>query len=228
MTAERVASTTGVLLSGGLDSSILLGTLLDAGGRVRPFYVRTQLAWEPEELRAVRRWLDALSTPRLDELVLLDLPLEDLYEDHWSVTGRDAPGGATADDAVYLPGRNALLAIKAALWCQLHGIERLALGVLQSNPFDDATPAFFDHFEAALNCGRDRPLRIVRPFARLTKRQVMERGRDLPLELTFSCIAPVGGLHCGRCNKCAERRAAFRLIDAEDLTEYALPLATRP
>jgi len=227
MTAKHVASTTGVLLSGGLDSSILLATLLDQGCRVRPFYVRTQLAWEPEELLAVRRWLEALFSPRLDELVLLDLPLEDLYQDHWSVTGRNAPGRATADDAVYLPGRNALLVIKAALWCQLHGIEQLALGVLKSNPFADATPAFFDQFESALNCGSARPLRIVRPFARLSKRQVMERGRDLPLELTFSCIAPVGGLHCGRCNKCAERRAAFRLIDAEDPTEYAVPLVAR-
>ena len=227
MTVQRVASTTGVLLSGGLDSSILLGTLLNEGCRVRPFYVRTQLAWEPEELRAVRRWLEALSSPRLDELVLLDLPLADLYQHHWSVTGRNTPDGATPDDAVYLPGRNSLLLIKAALWCQLHGIEQLALGVLKSNPFADATAAFFDHFESALNCGSVRRLRIVRPFARLSKRQVMERGRDLPLELTFSCIAPVGGLHCGRCNKCAERNAAFRLIDAEDPTQYAVPLMAR-
>ncbi|HUT93771.1 MAG TPA: 7-cyano-7-deazaguanine synthase [Thermoguttaceae bacterium] len=227
MTVQRVASTTGLLLSGGLDSSILLGTLLNEGCRVRPFYVRTQLAWEPAELRAVRRWLEALSSPRLDPLVLLDLPLADLYQDHWSVTGRNTPDGASPDDAVYLPGRNSLLLIKAALWCQLHGIEQLALGVLESNPFADATAAFFDHFESALNCGSVRRLRIVRPFARLGKRQVMERGRDLPLGLTFSCIAPVGGLHCGQCNKCAERNAAFRLIDAEDPTEYAVPLMTQ-
>ena len=46
-------------------------------------------------------------------------------------------------------------------------------------------------------------------------------GRGDPLELTFSCIAPVGDLHCGRCNKCFERRAAFRLIDMVDPTRYA-------
>jgi 7-cyano-7-deazaguanine synthase len=49
----------------------------------------------------------------------------------------------------------------------------------------------------------------------------MALGRDLPLELTFSCIAPAGELHCGRCNKCAERRAAFREADREDRTSYA-------
>ena len=38
----------------------------------------------------------------------------------------------------------------------------------------------------------------------------MALGRGLPLELTFSCISPLRGLHCGHCNKCAERQAAFR------------------
>ena len=49
----------------------------------------------------------------------------------------------------------------------------------------------------------------------------MELGRGVPLELTFSCFAPSGDRHCGRCNKCAERKGAFALIAAEDPTEYA-------
>ena len=227
MVFESSTAPIGLLLSGGLDSSILLGTLLGDGSRVQPFYVRSQLIWEPAELRAVGRLLEALASPLVEALVLLELPLADLYGDHWSVTGREPPDASTNDEAVYLPGRNALLAIKAALWCQLHGLERLALGVLESNPFGDATPAFFEAFQSAMNCTSGARLRLVRPFAGLDKRQVMQLGRDLPLELTFSCIAPSAGLHCGRCNKCAERNAAFRLIEAEDPTEYVVPLTTR-
>ena len=216
----------GLLLSGGLDSCILLGRLLDQQRRVRPFYIDSGLAWQPEEAAAAMRFLEALATPRLEPLVTLRLPLSDLYDGHWSVTGHDVPDAATADEAVYLPGRNALLMIKAALWCRLNGIEQLALGVLQSNPFSDTSASFFDHFESALNCAQGNPIRIVRPFAELDKRQVMRLGRDLPLELTFSCIAPAdiiptGRQHCGRCNKCAERQAAFRLIGADDPTPYA-------
>jgi 7-cyano-7-deazaguanine synthase len=152
--------------------------------------------------------------------VTLDLPVADLYEDHWSVTGQDPPDAASPDDAVYLPGRNVLLLVKAALWCQLHGVDDLALGVLGSNPFADATPAFFSQFQDCLNRAVGGRLRILRPFADLTKPQAMERGADLPLGLTFSCIAPVRGLHCGRCNKCAERRAAFQSAGREDPTRY--------
>ena len=221
MLCDDPAVPIGLLLSGGLDSSILLGHLLDRGHGVQPFYIRSQLVWEREELRAVRRFLQAIRSPRLGDLVVLDLPLSDLYGDHWSVTGRGIPDGATPDEAVYLPGRNALLIVKAAVWCQLHGVAQLALGVLGSNPFADATPGFFEALESALQCPPDGRVRILRPFAQLDKRQVMQRGRGLPLGLTFSCLAPVGGRHCGRCNKCAERKAAFRLIGADDPTRYA-------
>ena len=63
-------------------------------------------------------------------------------------------------------------------------------------------------------------LSILRPFARLWKKDVLELGRGLPLELTFSCIIPNDGLHCGRCNKCAERRRAFASASMEDGTKY--------
>jgi 7-cyano-7-deazaguanine synthase len=214
----------GTLLSGGLDSAILLGLLIERGYRVQPLYVRSGLVWEPEELHAVRRFLEAISGPRLAPMVTLELPVADLYGDHWSMSGCQVPDEWSADAAVYLHGRNALLIIKAALWCQLHGIGELALGVLSTNPFRDASPEFFRDLESALNFAAGKGLRIRRPLADMTKRQVMELGKGLPLELTFSCISPVEGLHCGHCNKCAERSVAFGLIGIEDPTDYAQPL----
>src|SRR5262245_2131749 len=99
----------GVLASGGLDSSILIGDLLRQGRRVQPFYVRTGLLWQAEELPALERYLAAVAAKGLAGLVVLDLPLADLYDGHWSLTGRETPGADTPDVAVFLPGRNALL-----------------------------------------------------------------------------------------------------------------------
>lgn len=218
-------ATVGLLLSGGLDSAILLGDLLRQGCSVQPLYVRSSLVWEEAEVAVAKGFVETVRSLSLPgtarELVVLDAPVSDLYRGHWSLTGIAPPDAETPDDAVYLPGRNLLLLTKTALWCHLHGIERLALGVLRSNPFADATPDFFDRFEALLNQALGSRLRIVRPFGEMTKRQVMELGKGLPLEHTFSCIAPVGRLHCGRCNKCAERRAAFRSASMNDPTAYA-------
>jgi 7-cyano-7-deazaguanine synthase len=221
MVVGQASDRVGVLASGGLDSSILIGHLLREGRCVQPFYIRTGLVWQAEELPALERFLAAVATNDLGKLVVLDLPLADLYDGHWSLTGRDIPGAESPDEAVYLPGRNALLIVKAAVWCQLHGISELAMAPLGTSPFDDASCAFFRDFQAAINHGGQRQVRLLRPFGQMNKRQVMALGRELPLELTFSCISPVGGLHCGHCNKCAERRAAFRDSEIDDQTLYA-------
>src|SRR5262249_12845777 len=95
-----------VLVSGGLDSAILLAEPPPDGPAVPPLYVRFGLYWEEIELAHLRRFLDALAAPALRPLTVLDMPVRDLYGDHWSITGRGVPGAATPDDAVFLPGRN--------------------------------------------------------------------------------------------------------------------------
>ncbi len=213
-------STIGVLASGGLDSCVLVAHLLRQKHVVRPFYVRCGLYWESEELSALRTFLQTVASPTLEELVVLDLPLGDLYGTHWSLDGRNAPDALSRNTAVYLPGRNALLTIKPVLWCMMHGVERLALATLAGNPFPDATAEFFTEFAASLDRAAGGRVSIECPFAAMEKQDVVRLGQGLPLELTFSCIAPIGGLHCGRCNKCAERQAAFHAIGFEDPTKY--------
>ena len=225
MPAAHHHSPLGLLVSGGLDSGILLGHLLRQGQAVQPFYIQSGLIWQQAELAAFERFLERVATPQLALLVRLEMPLADLYADHWCLTGQNVPDAQTEDEAVFLPGRNALLVLKAALWCQLHGIDRLALAPLGTSPFDDAKQSFFERLEGALNALGLGSIEIVRPFANHTKRQVMELGRDLPLGDTFSCIDPVGLLHCGLCNKCGERQKAFACIGLVDPTRYATPPA---
>jgi 7-cyano-7-deazaguanine synthase len=209
-----------VLVSGGLDSAILLAECLRAYSAVHPLYVRNGLAWEDAELHHLRHFLDAVRTPRLQPLRVFELPVADLYGDHWSLTGQNVPDADSPDEAVFLPGRNVLLLSKAILWCHLHGVGAVTLAPLGSNPFPDATPAFFAAFQDVLNRAVGGNVRVLRPYAELSKVEVMHRGRGLPLERTFSCIRPVAGRHCGRCNKCAERRRAFADAGMADGTEY--------
>jgi 7-cyano-7-deazaguanine synthase len=218
-------STVAVLFSGGLDSSILLSHLLEQGRRVQPVYVNSQLFWQKTELTWARRLVQALRQPNLAPLVELSLPLADLYDGHWSITGRGVPRADQPDEMVYLPGRNPLLVIKAHVWCQLHGVPQLALGALASNPFADATDEFFRQFEAAMDRAISGHVELVRPLAEMDKTRVMRMGRDLPLQLTFSCLAPIGEVHCGRCNKCAERQRAFHDAGLADPTSYATATA---
>jgi 7-cyano-7-deazaguanine synthase len=209
-----------VLVSGGLDSAILLAELSGLHPTVHPLYVRFGLTWEEVELAHLRRFLDAVGRPTLRPLIVLEMPVRDLYGGHWSVTGEGVPGAGTPDEAVFLPGRNVLLLAKALLWCHLQGVSAVALAPLGSNPFPDATPAFFRAFSDAVNQGLGGRVRVVCPYAGLDKVEVLRRGRGLPLEWTFSCIRPVAGRHCGACNKCDERRRGFAEAGLPDPTPY--------
>jgi 7-cyano-7-deazaguanine synthase len=209
-----------VLVSGGLDSAILVGEAAGRHPAVHPIYVRTGLVWESVELAHLRRFLAAVRSPALRPLVILEQPVADLYGEHWSVTGRGVPGADSPDAAVFLPGRNVLLLAKSLLWCHLHDVPALALAPLEANPFPDATPAFFTAFQDAVNRAVGGRVRVVWPYAGRSKAEVLRAGRHLPLAETFSCIRPVGGLHCGRCNKCAERRRGFAAAQVPDPTTY--------
>jgi len=214
-------SSLAVLVSGGLDSAVLLA--LSARERTTiPIYVRSGLAWEPAEFAHLQRFLTAIASTRLRPLVTLDLPVGDLYGPHWSLTGHDVPDEKSPDQAVYLPGRNVILLSKGLVWCHLHGVPVIALAVLAGNPFPDATPEFFQAMAVTVNRAVSGTVAVETPYATLSKAEVLRRGRDLPLEHSFSCIAPVSGRHCGRCNKCAERRRAFAEAALPDPTDYSI------
>jgi 7-cyano-7-deazaguanine synthase len=214
------------LLSGGLDSAVLLAHEAQHA-RVIPLYVRVGLAWENPE----RQMLDhLLAAPRFNgriaPLETLDFNMRDVYApSHWAVRG-EPPAYDTSDEDVYLAGRNIVLLTKAAIVATSRGLERIAVGLLAGNPFPDATPAFFDAMARALTLGLDRPLEIAAPLVSMRKEDVIRLGRalDVPLHLTLSCMNPLEGpipLHCGLCSKCRERRDGFRAAGVDDPTVYA-------
>lgn len=209
-----------VLVSGGLDSAVALAEAAREDP-VAPVYVRSGLVWEPAEMYWLERFLQTIGAP---PLVLLDLPVADLYGVHWSLTGDDPPGVESPDEAVYLPGRNLMLLSKAGVWAVGAGCESIVMGPLAANPFPDGTRAFFEAMGAAIGVamGLGAPLPVETPLSGLTKAEVVRRGAGLPLQLTFSCLSPTPDhRHCGACNKCAERRKGFVEAGIDDPTEYA-------
>src|SRR5579885_1731851 len=75
-----------VLVSGGLDSAVLLAEAARAYPAVHPLYVRVGAVWEPTEQEYLRRFLAAVATPALRSPVVLDEPVGDVYGPHWSLT----------------------------------------------------------------------------------------------------------------------------------------------
>jgi 7-cyano-7-deazaguanine synthase len=222
-----------VLLSGGLDSAVLLAEEA-ARDPVQPIYVSVGLAWEATEREAVARLLAHDAFRLAGALVTLSVDMRDVYAAaHWAVRGTP-PAYHTPDEDVYLPGRNIVLLGKAGVYCAAAHIGRIVLGTLGHNPFPDATPEFRSTMALALSLGLAHDLTVDAPYAALGKAEVVRRGAALgvPLELTMSCMNPQDVVkkgrgvrplfrHCGACSKCRERHDAFLDAKLPDPTEYA-------
>jgi 7-cyano-7-deazaguanine synthase len=218
-----------VLMSGGLDSAVLLAQEAQRGD-VRPVYVSVGLAWEAAEQAMLRTLLAApVFAARVRPLVTLEFSMRDLYPPtHWAIRGTP-PAYDTPDEDVYLAGRNIVLLSKAAVLASSLKASRIALGTLAGNPFPDATPPFFAALSRALSLGLDHQLEITTPFCELHKQDVIVLGDSLgvPLEHTLSCMNPIAAdvpVHCGLCSKCRERRDAFAAASIADHTCYAHPV----
>lgn len=208
-----------VLASGGLDSSVLVADQA-RNAEVFPIYVQWGLAWEATEREALQSFLAALGSAGVMPLTVLSVPIGAMYGDHWSLTGKGVPALGEPDSSVFLPGRNILLIGLAAVWCSTHDVSRIAIGSLDGNPFPDATPEFFRDFTRVLSIGLGHQVHVEAPYRDLHKSEIIKRFSGLPLELTLTCMAPRGGKHCGRCNKCGERRLAFEQAGVTDRTVY--------
>jgi len=220
-----------VLLSGGLDSAVLVAHEAQHA-TVQPVYVSVGLAWEAGELAMVDRLLSAPAFGgRVLPLARVAFTMRDVYPPtHWAIRGVP-PAYDTPDQDVYLAGRNLVLLTTAAVLATQSQAHRIALGPLAGNPFPDARPEFFSAMATALSLGLGHTIEIATPFLEWQKAEVIQRGAELgvPLELTLSCMNPSAGaagalpMHCGLCSKCRERRDAFAAAGVADPSVYAHP-----
>ena len=132
-----------------------------------------------------------------------------------------------SDMTVYVP-ENGLISLNVPL-------DRLRLGALSTRT---THPYYMARFDELLN-GLGLQIRLVNPYAFLTKGQMAKACADLPFlqreaKYTMSCSSPGGRRydpdpgqrdpkHCGRCVPCLIRRAAILEAWGVDDTPYRIP-----
>jgi 7-cyano-7-deazaguanine synthase len=215
-----------ILFGGGIESTTLVKRFLAEGKAVWPVYQHWGLRWEDCELAYSRRFCQAFACERLHPLTEIRCSPPDALAGHWARTGAEVPRAGAPPGSLEIPLRNlTLLTTAAARFCQLPELH-FVMGTTADNHFSDGSRAFFDACERLLTLQFCRPVRVLTPLIHADKTQVIRQADPEALSLSFSCLDPHRGLHCGACYKCGRRQAAFRQAGVEDPTVYANSSAT--
>jgi 7-cyano-7-deazaguanine synthase len=136
--------------------------------------------------------------------------------------------------ATYVPARNTVFLSLALGWAEVLGARDLFLGVnaVDYSGYPDCRPEFLEQFErlaslaTAAGTEQGAQFRIHAPLLRLSKADIVRRGRELGVDfsLTHTCYDPVeragAVLACGRCDACRLRLEGFRAAGVRDPIRY--------
>ncbi len=215
-----------VLLSGGLDSTTVLGHVLAEGWEAYALSFdygqrhRQELEHAAEIARACR-----VTEHRVVRVDLGDFGGSALTDDLDVPKDREEMG----DDIpiTYVPARNTVFLSLALAWAETLGARDLFVGVnaLDYSGYPDCRPEYLEAFERLANLGTkigvegEEPIRVHAPLMKLGKGDIVRRAIELGLDLsnTFSCYDPVAGRDpCGRCDACLLRAKGFAEVNVAD------------
>ena len=191
-----------VLVSGGIDSSVLLAILTKDGIECHPLFVDYGQAANAGEKRAALlvastfRWnLDVVKAPEIARLSASSLS-----------TGR------IADDP-FFPHRNLFLITVGAMLATRQNLDGVAIGLIKTPRYPDCSPGFVTSARATLQASLGHEFSLLTPLIFYDKPTIVLLGRKLgvPLDSTFSCLT-LSERHCGRCESCKDRAASLRSL----------------
>jgi 7-cyano-7-deazaguanine synthase len=214
-----------VLLSGGLDSTVLLHHIvrnLHAGPVLAISYNYGQrhskelecARWQAQQVGARHKIIDlsflgpllkggssliagGAAVPDLDELTETQL----------------------AQPPTYVPNRNMMLLSMAGAFAEAEGVYRVYYGAQAQDEYGywDCTQEFLRRINHVLELNRNRPVVIDAPFVALKKADIVRLGAELGVDFsrTWSCYRG-GEKVCDRCPTCVERHNAFASAGVAD------------
>jgi 7-cyano-7-deazaguanine synthase len=220
-----------VLLSGGMDSAVVLAMAREQG--FAPYALSVAYGQRhTSELAAAARVAAALGAVQHKTVVVdlraiggsaltddIDVPMDS----HLRADGPDIP-------VTYVPARNTIMLSVALGWAEVLGAADLFCGVnaVDYSGYPDCRPEFIDAFERLANLATKAGVEgagicVHAPLQRMSKADIVREGLRLGVDFaqTVSCYrADADGRACGHCDACRLRAEGFAAADARDPTRY--------
>jgi 7-cyano-7-deazaguanine synthase len=215
------------VVSGGLDSTVLVYDLIDNGYDVHMVSFnygqrhKTELTYAARTARKLGLRHDIVDLQAINPLIQ-GSALTD--------TSVDVPEGHYAEETMKLtvvPNRNSIMLNIAAGAAIAESAICIATAVHNGDAaiYPDCRPTFINSLVETLKKANEGFIEenffIYTPFLYKSKADIASRGAELgvPFEDSWTCYKG-GEVHCGRCSTCVERLEAMDLAGVEDRTQY--------
>lgn len=211
-----------ILLSGGLDSATAFLELVSQNYEVYALSLHYGQR-HSKELEYARK----IAKGSAKEHRVVDLSALKPLIDKSSQTGElDVPEGHYTDDSMkqtVVPNRNMIMLSIAIGWAVNLKADSVTYAAHSGDHtiYPDCRPEFASAMDDVASICDWHPVRVYRPFIRMTKTQIVQRAAELGLDFenTWSCYKGLTK-HCGICGTCTERREAFAQSGVSDPTLY--------
>ncbi len=208
-----------VLLSGGLDSSVLLHHVRRELGYARVHALSVLYGQRHARELDCARWQALAAGAEAHHIIDLGFLAPFLAPGTALVAGgAEVPDLASLDAAsleqppTYVPNRNMVLLSLAAAYAEAREMREVFYGAQAQDEYGywDCTTEFLTRLNATLALNRRNAVEVRAPFATLRKAETVRIGLRLGVDFahTWSCYRG-GERPCGTCPTCVERTNAF-------------------
>lgn len=227
-----------VLVSGGMDSAVVVAIAREQGFAVHALSVRYGQR-HTSELDAADRVANSLGAiaHKTVNVDLRSIGGSALTDEAISVPtdadGHEVGQGAPKDaiPVTYVPARNTIMLSVALGWAEVLGASDIFCGVnaVDYSGYPDCRPEFIEAFEKLANLAtkagiEGAGIRVHAPLQFMSKADIVREGVRLGVDFsqTVSCYqADDEGRACGHCDACRLRAQGFTDAGVPDPTHYA-------
>jgi 7-cyano-7-deazaguanine synthase len=215
-----------VLVSGGMDSAVVIAMAREQGFAVHALSVRYGQR-HTSELEAAAEVAAALGAI---EHKTVHVDLRSIGGSALTADIEVPEAGGAGIPVTYVPARNTIMLSIALGWAEVLEAADLFCGVnaVDYSGYPDCRPEFIQAFEQLANIAtkagvEGAGLRLHAPLLRMSKADIVREGQRLGVDfaMTVSCYrADARGRACGRCDACQLRAEGFAAAGLPDVTRY--------
>lgn len=213
-----------VLLSGGLDSSVVLSVCQEKGYDIYAisFDYGQRHKVELEYAKFQATFFNCIS----HEVFKMEFYGGSALTDDIKVPkNRDSHSMSKDIPVTYVPSRNIVFLSFASGYAECHDIDNIFLGVnaIDYSGYPDCRKNFIDNFEKLINKSTKKGLegskfKINTPLINLSKKDIIKLGHKngVDFSMTSSCYSPKLKKNCGVCDSCLLRKQGFEEAGLRD------------